>query len=274
MATYAIGDIQGCYHELRLLLNKINFNPNCDQLWLAGDLVSRGPKSLEVMQCLYDIQDSCVAVLGNHDLHLLATYYHHGKVSKRDKLEPLLKSNEAESMMQWLLTQPMAHYDSDFNLLMSHAGVPPAWDLAQTLASAYELEMVLTNAKKRQKYFKKMYGNEPHDWHDNLKKIDRLRFTTNALTRMRFCHTDGSLDLRSKGAPSSQASDLIPWYRFQKKLLQQTGLVFGHWAALNGKVKTENLYALDTGCVWGNKLTALRLEDKKRFSVKAHRKWA
>ncbi len=274
MATYAIGDIQGCYHELKLLLKKIQFDPNRDQLWLAGDLVSRGPKSLEVLQLLYDIQDSCIAVLGNHDLHLLANYHLDGKFNAKDKLKKLLKSSELESLLHWLASQPMAYYDPDFKMLMSHAGVPPGWDLEQTLASAFELEMVISDPEKAKKFYRKMYGNKPQHWSVDLKKLQRLRFTTNALTRMRFCDLNGNLDLLRKGAPSKRYKKYKPWYEFQTKLLKKTGLIFGHWAALNGGVKIPNLYALDTGCVWGNKLTALRLEDKKRFQVKALRKWA
>ncbi len=274
MATYAIGDIQGCYHELRLLLKKIQFNPNCDQLWLAGDLICRGPKSLEVLEFLYDIQDACIVVLGNHDLHLLATYELGGRFNKKEKLSKLLASNRCDQLLAWLTTQPMAHYDRDLGFLMTHAGVPPGWDLEQTLASAYELEEALQKPKQRIKFFSKMYGNSPRNWSENLKKTKRLRFTTNALTRMRFCHLDGSLDFSHKGAPSKRYKKYQPWYAFHKELLQETGLVFGHWAALNGKVKIPNLHALDTGCVWGNKLTALRLEDKKKFHVKALKKWA
>lgn len=274
MATYAIGDIQGCYHELRLLLKKIHFNPNSDQLWLAGDLVSRGPKSLEVLQFLYDHQDACTAVLGNHDLHLLANYHLGRKPNPKDKLKPLMKSSDKEELMEWLISQPLAYYDGDFKMLMTHAGVPPGWDLEQTLANAFEAETTLANPNKRKKYFKKMYGNEPATWDKTLKKYDRLRFTTNALTRMRFCDLDGNLDFVKKGAPSKRFKYYKPWYKFQKKLLKETGVVFGHWAALNGKAKNKNLFALDTGCVWGNKLTALRLEDKKQFQVKALRKWA
>ncbi len=274
MATYAIGDIQGCYHELRLLLNKIQFNPNSDQLWLAGDLVSRGPNSLEVLQFLYDHQDVCTAVLGNHDLHLLACYHLGKKTNPKDKLKKLLKSAECHQLLSWLGTQPMAYYDKDLKFLMTHAGVPPGWNLEQTLASAYELEAVLRKPEKRKKYFKKMYGNEPIAWTEQLKKHDRLRFTTNALTRMRFCDLEGNLDLVRKGAPSKRYKHFKPWYKFQKILLKETSLIFGHWAALNGKVAKKNLYALDTGCVWGNKLTALRLEDKQYYSVKALRKWS
>lgn len=274
MATYAIGDIQGCYHELRLLLNKVNFNPNNDQLWVAGDLVSRGPKSLEVLQFLYDHQDVCTPVLGNHDLNLLANYHLERKPNSKDKLKPLFKSQECETLLEWLISQPMAYYDKDFKMLMTHAGVPPAWDLQQTLASAFELEVVLAEPKKRKKYFKKMYGNQPVQWTPELKKMQRLRFTTNALTRMRFCDLEGNLDLIKKGAPSKRFKYFKPWYKFQKSLLKETAIIFGHWAALNGRVKKKNLYALDTGCVWGNHLTALRLEDKKLFQVKALRKWA
>ncbi len=274
MATYAIGDIQGCYQEFRLLLKKIKFNPNHDQLWLAGDMVSRGPKSLEVLQYIYDNQDVCTAVLGNHDLHLLASYHLDKKLNPKDKLKSLIKSPECDALLAWLISQPIAYYDKELKTLMTHAGVPPKWDLDKTLANAFELENVLLKGSKRIKYFKSMYGNEPVAWSKNLKKQERLRFTTNALTRMRFCDKQGSLNLAEKGSPNSKNKKLKPWYKFKKQLLKETTLVFGHWAALNGEAKTKNLYALDTGCVWGNKLTALRLEDKKYFTVKAVQKWS
>ncbi|NVK23161.1 MAG: symmetrical bis(5'-nucleosyl)-tetraphosphatase [Kangiellaceae bacterium] len=273
MANYAIGDIQGCYDELRLLLNKIKFNPAQDTLWLAGDLVSRGPKSLQTLQYLYQIQDSCEIVLGNHDLHLLAAFYTGRKIAKRDKLHSLLEHQECKTLSKWLRKQSMAIYDEQLNCLMTHAGVPPAWDLELTLACAYELETVLSRKNSAITFFEQMYGNNPHQWSEKHKGIKRLRFITNGLTRMRFCHNDGSLDLSSKSSPGKQHKGLIPWYHLSD-INQQVHVVFGHWAALNGKARKHNIHAIDTGCVWGGKLTALRLEDMKRFSVKALRKWA
>lgn len=274
MATYAIGDIQGCYDELRLLLTKINFQEGVDQLWLVGDLVSRGPKSLEVLQYLYKIQDSCVVVLGNHDLHLLACYRLGKKPNKKDKLKPLFASEDCSKLLAWLQTQPIAYYDKELKTLMVHAGVPPQWDLEQTLAASYELESVLSKDKKAVKFFKNMYGNTPKYWSSELKPSKRLRFATNAMTRMRFCKLDGGLDMLHKGKPTKRFKKYRPWYEFKTDMLEDTHIVFGHWAALNGNTTIPNLYALDTGCVWGNKLTALRLEDKKFFQVKALRKWA
>lgn len=273
MATYAIGDIQGCYDEFRLLLSKVQFNPAKDRLWLAGDLVSRGPSSLEVLNYVYAHQDLVDIVLGNHDLHLLATYYNQSKLPKKDDLNRVLKANNCHQLMTWLRKQSLAVYDRSLDFLMTHAGVPPEWDLNQTLACAYELEEVLAEEDSAIDFFKHMYGNKPDHWNKKLQGIDRLRFITNALTRMRFCHQHGSLDFKSKSKPGKQSKGLSPWFELSN-IGQETRIVFGHWAALEGKAKMKNIYAIDTGCVWGNKLTALRLEDQKRFHVKALRQWA
>lgn len=273
MATYAIGDIQGCFDEFRLLLAKIHFDPKKDTLWLAGDLVSRGPSSKQVLEFVYQHRHSCQLVLGNHDLHLLAAYYTGRKTSARDKLGAILECDSRHKILRWLRKQPVALYDEKLNALMTHAGIPPQWDLELTLACAYELEEVLAKKSTAIAFFEQMYGNEPHAWSPNLTGIKRLRFITNALTRMRFCHKDGSLDLSSKSAPGKQKSGLKPWYKLTN-LDQDISIIFGHWAALNGKAPKDNLYALDTGCVWGGKLTALRLEDKELFRVKALKKWA
>ncbi|AOE48924.1 symmetrical bis(5'-nucleosyl)-tetraphosphatase [Kangiella sediminilitoris] len=273
MATYAIGDIQGCYDEFRLLLSKINFNPTHDRLWLAGDLVNRGPKSLEVLNYAYDHQDVMDIVLGNHDLHLLAVYYTEAKLPKKDDLNRILKADNCKTLMKWLRRQNLAVYDKSHDFLMTHAGVPPEWDLNLTLACAYELEEVLSAKDTAKDFFQHMYGNKPSHWDKKLKGIDRLRFITNALTRMRFCHQHGALDFKSKSTPGKQDKGLSPWYELSN-IGQETRVVFGHWAALEGKANAKNIYAIDTGCVWGNKLTALRLEDQKRFHVKALRRWA
>ena len=273
MATYAIGDIQGCYEEFRLLLGKIQFNPRKDRAWLAGDLVSRGPKSLEVLNYVYDHQDQFDIVLGNHDLHLLATYYTDSKLPKKDDLNRILEADNAPELMKWLRKQPLAVYDKSLDFLMTHAGVAPGWDLTQTLACAYELEQALNKKDSAIDYFQHMYGNKPNHWKKSLNGIERLRFITNTFTRMRFCHQNGSLDFKSKSTPGKQAKGLSPWYELSD-IGQQTQVVFGHWAALEGKAKAKNIYAIDTGCVWGGNLTALRLEDQKRFSIKALRKWA
>ncbi|MCW8857858.1 MAG: symmetrical bis(5'-nucleosyl)-tetraphosphatase [Kangiella sp.] len=268
MATYAIGDIQGCYDEFRLLLKKIQFNPAHDTLWLAGDLVNRGPKSLQVLQFAYEHQDACQLVLGNHDLSMLASYYTKAKLPKKSELNAIFAADNIKKLMKWLRKQPMAIYDKNLNVLMTHAGVPPQWDLKTTLACAYELESVLSKKETAKDFFKHMYGNKPALWNPKLEGIERLRYITNAFTRMRFVHHDGTLDFKSKSSPGKQAKGLFPWYELTD-IGHQTRVVFGHWAALNGKCPTPNLHALDTGCVWGNKLTALRLEDEKRFRVKA-----
>jgi len=273
MATYAIGDIQGCYDEFRLLLNKIQFNPATDRVWLAGDLISRGPKSLEVLNYVYQHQENFEIVLGNHDLHLLAVYYTNGKLPKKDDLNTILHAENCSKLMKWLRKQPIAVYDKSLDFLMTHAGVAPGWDLNQTLACAFELEHALDKKDTATDFFQHMYGNKPNHWHKKLCGIERLRFITNAFTRMRFCHQDGSLDFKSKSTPGKQAKGLQPWYELSN-IGQETRVVFGHWAALSGKAKEKNIYAIDTGCVWGDRLTALRLEDQQRFHVKALRKWA
>lgn len=273
MATYAIGDIQGCYDEFRLLLGQIQFDPSKDRLWLAGDLVSRGPKSLEVLNYVYQHQEQFEIVLGNHDLHLLASYYTNSKLPKNDDLNRILEADNVKALMKWLRKQPLAVYDKQLDFLMTHAGVAPGWDLDQTLACTFELEQTLQNKDSAIDFFQHMYGNKPNHWKKNLKGIERQRFITNAFTRMRFCHQDGSLDFKSKSTPGKQAKGLSPWYELSD-IGQETQVVFGHWAALEGQAQANNIHAIDTGCVWGNTLTALRLEDKKRFHVKALRQWA
>lgn len=278
MATYAIGDIQGCFDEFCLLLEKIEFNPAQDTLWLAGDIVSRGPKSLEMLEYAYAHQAHCKIVLGNHDLHLLACYYSHKKTKPKEKLESLLQAEGVDNLLNWLRKQPMVLYDEKLDFLMTHAGVPAAWDLEQSLQNAQLLEQVLRNKSSAVEFFKVMYGNQPDQWQANLQGHDRLRYITNGLTRMRFCSEDGGLDFADKCAPKTlakQQKKLLPWYQLDLAVTKQTRLLFGHWATLEGELQgaspaiKEKIFPLDTGCIWGGNLTALRLEDLQSFSVKA-----
>ncbi len=266
MATYAVGDIQGCFSDLLKLLDKMKFDWDKDKLWVCGDLVNRGPQSLNVVQYLYQYRDRVRIVLGNHDLHLLAVANGIGDMKFKDTFRGLL-SPQNQHLIEWLYQQPLAHYSEKWNTLMVHAGVGPDWNLKQTLKYADEISSVLKDPKKRLEYFASMYGNEPDTWSPKLKGVDRWRYITNALTRMRFCYPDGRLDMLNKSAPGKQPSDLVPWFILRLKLEKKVRVVFGHWAALEGKLSNKRFEALDTGKVWGGHLTAMNLKTRERFCV-------
>lgn len=266
MSTYAIGDVQGCFEELQLLLKKIQFKPQQDQLWFVGDLVNRGPDSLAVLRYLIDIQDSIKVVLGNHDLHLLALAAGIEAIKRQDTLEQVLAANDVNELLNWLRAQPLIHYDSHFDIVMTHAGIYPYWSLAQTQVYAAEVTQQLQQPDYVQ-FLAAMYGNEPIIWNEKLTGNDRWRFIINALTRMRFCSLRGELDLKTKEGLAQQPKGYLPWFKIPQRTANQHTIVFGHWAALNGVTHESKVLALDTGCAWGNELTALRLEDRKRFSV-------
>ncbi|MCV6588260.1 MAG: symmetrical bis(5'-nucleosyl)-tetraphosphatase [Marinobacterium sp.] len=262
MATYAVGDIQGCYDELRQLLEIIQFNEQ-DTLWVAGDLVNRGPRSLETLRFLKSLGEQTVIVLGNHDLHLLAVYYGSVERKRSDTLNELLDAPDVAELMDWLRNQKLAVYDEANNWFMSHAGLPPVWSAQQAVKYASEVEMMISS-HLAQGYFDNMYGNQPTLWDKHLMGWDRLRTITNYLTRMRFCDTNGQLDFKAKGGLESQPNGYLPWFR-QPRKDTHVQVLFGHWAALEGRTETINVFALDTGCVWGNALTAMRLEDQQLF---------
>lgn len=273
MATYVVGDIQGCYKPLRRLLRSADFQPSADKLWCVGDLVNRGPKSLETLRFLRDIHDTVSVVLGNHDLHFLALYYGCApdSVSSRHTLHDLLEAPDCDDLAHWLRHQPLARYDSAVtdgqprNYLMVHAGVAPQWTLHQALALAAEVEHALQGPNFRD-YLSAMYGNQPDRWRDDLAGQDRLRLITNYLTRMRFCDSMGTLNLEIKEGASKAPAGFRPWYEFEQ-LTPEVAILFGHWAALQGVTNRPHVYALDTGCVWGRELTMMRLEDHKLFRV-------
>lgn len=267
MATYAIGDIQGCYQTLQKLLNKIQFHPDKDTLWLAGDLINRGPDSLETLKFLYQHRDSVQCVLGNHDLHFLAVESGVRKATRKDTFDPILNSNMRKKLVFWLTRQPLLHLDKSLNFAMVHAGLLAQWKLKQSLKYATEVSNYIQSSE-RKLFFAAMYGDQPDRWDKKLGGLERLRFITNVLTRMRYVYADGSLELDYKGEPGTQPHGLIPWFEADIKI-KKTNLVFGHWASLQGKCQPSNLFALDTGCVWGGYLTALRLEDKKLFSCRS-----
>lgn len=271
MSTYVVGDIQGCYKALRKLLKKIDFSPANDTLWCAGDLVNRGPKSLETLRYLSDSDASIRVVLGNHDLHFIAIFEGCAPARGKDSLDELLAAPDCEALCDWLRQKDMAYYDSVETkkgpeyFLMVHAGVAPGWSLKKTLKLAAEVELALQGPDYKE-FLTAMYGNEPIRWSDSLSGQDRLRTITNYLTRVRFCDDIGSLRLDIKEGLCAAPKGFRPWYEYQK-ITPETSILFGHWAALEGETNTEHVYALDTGYVWGRELTAMRLEDKKRFSV-------
>jgi len=268
MPTYAIGDLQGCYQELQDLLDKINFNNSRDQLWFTGDLVNRGPESLK---CLRFVKENhAITVLGNHDLYLLAVANGYGNIKGHDTIQEIIDSPDKEELFAWLLQQPLMHRDEDLGYVLVHAGLPPQWQVEAAATYAKELEDVLQSDHAND-FFSHMYGNQPDLWSEHLAEGERLRFIANGFTRIRFCHANGSLDFSEKGTPGMSTNTLIPWYRMDNRLSHGCPILFGHWASL-GVAKNEDfvgasVFPLDTGCVWGRELTAMRLEDKKIFRV-------
>lgn len=267
MSIYAIGDIQGCFAEFQALLQHIQFDPRQDTLWFTGDLVNRGPHSLEVLRFIKALGDQHITVLGNHDLHLLALAFDSKNPHKGDTLDAILSAPDCSELMDWLRHRPLLHFDKSSGYIMTHAGLAPSWTPHQAALLAHEVESVLRGDSPHF-FLKNMYGNEPCHWNDHLSGMERLRCIVNYLTRMRFCHVDGRLDLSYKGEIGGKPKDLIPWFDVPDRANANTKIIFGHWAALGGKTDAPNVYALDTGCVWGNNLTAMRLEDERRFCVK------
>ena len=258
MAVYAIGDIQGCFDELQALLAQIGFDRQKDRLWFTGDLVNRGPKSLETLRFVKGLGERAVTVLGNHDLHLLAVAFGYGKKLAKDTLKPILQAEDGEALIHWLRHRPVLHHDPQLGYLMVHAGLPPQWDLATTKACAHELEQVLRGDDYLD-FIANMYGNKPKRWKESLSGIDRLRFITNAFSRTRYCRADGALDFKAKGAPGDQPDGLIPWFEVPGRKSRDLRIVFGHWSTL-GVGEKANTLALDGGCLWGGQLVAARID--------------
>ena len=233
MATYAIGDIQGCYQQLKSLLNKINFNTDRDSLWFTGDLINRGPDSLETLRFIYSIRDNISVVLGNHDLHLLATAYHHKHPGKKDTLAEMLDAPDLFILLDWLRQQPLIHHDSDLDVAMLHAGIHPKWSIDRAIKLSREVEETIQDYKKHLGFYQHMYGDKPHDWSDDLTGWTRLRYITNAFSRMRYCDPTGSLALNPKGAPGTQPEGYLPWYEVKERVSRDTRIIFGHWSTLD-----------------------------------------
>ncbi len=266
MTTYAIGDLQGCYEELQRLLATLKFDPTADHLWLTGDLVNRGPRSLECLRFVKGLGDRAVTVLGNHDLHLLAVAMT-GERKRRDTLDEVLAAPDRDELLGWLRKQRLAHHDARFGLLI-HAGVLPQWDLEKVLALAREAESLLRSDRGEEFLKGRMYGDEPSAWSEELRGWDRLRLIINAFTRMRYCTDEGAIALDFKGTPGEQPPGLRPWFAMQARKTAGIEIAFGHWSTL-GRVRWQKhrVRGLDTGAVWGGKLTAVRLDDGRAFSV-------
>ena len=256
MATYAIGDLQGCYESLLRLLDKLHFDKTKDTLWFAGDLVNRGSDSLATLRFVKSLGDSAITVLGNHDLHLLAIA-HDVKTTRSPDLKRILDAEDRDELLHWLSTRPLLHHDSRLNYTLTHAGIYPFWTLKQTQNYAAELENELKNNLNN--FLNNMYGNKPDKWNDSLTGFERLRFICNCFTRMRFCKKDGTLDFTSKGVPGTIPEGTLPWFEIPNRKTINEKLLFGHWSTL-GIINKENVYALDTGCVWGGKLTAVQID--------------
>jgi bis(5'-nucleosyl)-tetraphosphatase (symmetrical) len=258
MSTYVVGDIQGCLQPLKCLLKKVSFNPDKDVLWSVGDIVNRGPRCLKTLRFLYDMRDNLVLVLGNHDLHLLAVAAGVRPPNRSDTLEKILKAPDKEKLLTWLLHRPLLHHEHGFTLV--HAGIPPQWSIEEAASRAREVEAVLQSPACIE-FFKHMYGNEPLVWSDELTGMTRLRVITNYLTRMRFCTSQGVLDLDSKGpSPDLGKVAVSAWFSHPRRKTAKDRILFGHWASIEGQTDHPNAIGLDTGCVWGGALSLYELE--------------
>ena len=270
MSTYAIGDIQGCYSELQNLLNEINFDERRDELWFVGDLVNKGPKSLQTLRFIKALGVNAKITLGNHDLHLLAVAKNIQPLLKKDTIQEILAADDVEELIDWLKSRPLLITDDNLNFTMVHAGLPPQWSLENAKEFAKECELIL-QSEKINKLLAEMYGDTPNIWVNSLQDYAKQRFIINCFTRIRFCNSDGMLDFDTKVAPGKQNTSLIPWYSLPNRKTKDNKIIFGHWSTVHigneKNFKQYNVYPIDTGCLWGGRLTAMRLEDEKIFSV-------
>lgn len=258
MATYAIGDVQGCYTALRQLLDTLVFDPDHDRLWFTGDLVNRGPESLAVLRFIHALGERAVTVLGNHDLHLLAVAYGGARLRARDTLAEVLTAPDRETLLTWLRQQPLLHHDAALGITMVHAGLPPQWTLAQAQDYAAEVSQAL-RGPSYQDFCTYVPAAAPTQWSSTLGRWERLGYITRCLTQLRFCDPYGRLAEDSSGPPGTQPPPYLPWFAIPQRASADCHVVFGHWAAL-GRYQAPGIDALDSGCVWGGALTALCLE--------------
>lgn len=260
MAIYAVGDIQGCCDEFEALLAQLRFDPDSDRLWITGDLVNRGPRSLDVLRRVKGLGAAAITVLGNHDLHLLAAALAPGEPLKPgDTLGLIFTAPDRDELLMWLRSLPLLHHDATLGYTMIHAGLPPQWDLAGASTCAAELEEALRDDARCLELFTHMYGDRPNRWSEDLRGVERLRFITNCFTRLRFCRTDGRLELKYKGKVDSAPAGIVPWFRVPQRRSRSLRIVCGHWSAL-GYHDGDGVLSIDTGCVWGGKLCAVRLD--------------
>ena len=261
MAIYAIGDVQGCYAELCRLLEKINFDEAADTLWFCGDLVNRGPQSLQTLRFVKSLGSRAVTVLGNHDLHLLAAYHGVKKIGEKSSLNTILESPDCDELMAWLQSRPILHYDAAMETLLVHAGIHPAWSLTEARLLAQELEAVL-GGETSKAFFQHMYGDQPDTWSDQLEAMDRWRCITNIFTRMRFFDSRQKLNFSAKGSPTQHAGEgLIPWFELESALAPHIRVLFGHWSTLAVGSYGRHI-ALDGGCVWGGRFAAISIDNE------------
>lgn len=267
MTQYVIGDIQGCLAELNKLLAELAFNPGKDTLWFTGDLVNRGPQSLQTLRLIYQ-NDGCMqTVLGNHDLHLLALNYGYGKIKRSDTISDILIAPDKNQLLGWLEQQPLMLQQHDF--VMVHAGIWPEWSITQAQALAHEVENELHTSPAD--FFAQMYGNQPDCWHADLQGAERLRFITNVFTRMRALTKKGQLDFDYKSTLAQMPADLIAWFQADHRHNTDKTILFGHWSAL-GLYRGQNVICLDTGALWGGSLTALNLDDLSTTQIPSQTK--
>ncbi|HEY0953779.1 MAG TPA: symmetrical bis(5'-nucleosyl)-tetraphosphatase [Roseateles sp.] len=261
--NYLIGDVQGCCDALQRLLLRLDFSPSRDRLWLLGDLINRGPASLATLRTLIGLGDAATCLLGNHDLHLLAAHHGVRRPHGGDTLDDILSAPDRAALMDWLRHQRMAVFEAGW--LMVHAGVVPQWTRDDVLALAAEVEAVLRGPDVPD-FLQAMYGNEPSRWSAELRGNDRLRFTVNALTRLRFCAADGEMDFKTKDGAGAAPAGFMPWFDVPGRRTADTPVAFGHWSTL-GLVNRPGLLALDTGCVWGGRLSAARVLDGAALEI-------
>jgi bis(5'-nucleosyl)-tetraphosphatase (symmetrical) len=269
MATYAVGDLQGCLTPLQELLKQVNFNWENDQLWLTGDLINRGGQSLSTLRFVHQHRDNIITILGNHDLHLLAIAEGVKQPSPSDTLNNILKASDRDVLLEWLRHRPLLHHDNKMKITMVHAGIPPQWSVKKALKRAQEVEKILRSRQYR-RFFENMYGNKPNGWKKGMSDTERWRVITNYFTRMRFCSAEGKLELTAKQGMDQSPEGYLPWFAHSHRKTHNDRILFGHWAALEGHTGNPNAIALDTGYVWGKAMTMIRLEDLKIFRVEYH----
>ena len=263
MATYAIGDVQGCFDELTALLESIGFDRDKDRLWFVGDLVNRGPASLATLRFVRDLGERALTLLGNHDLHLLAVAHGFARMRADDTLAEVIAAPDRDSLLEWLRCRSMLHVDA--NHVLVHAGLLPQWDIAKAKALAEEVETELRGPRYLE-FLSQLYGSRPDRWSEGLRGIDRLRVIVNAMTRLRFCTAEGVMEFNTKGETDAAPPGYFPWFEIPGRKSADRTVVCGHWSALGLRI-APNLIALDSGCVWGGALSAIRLEDRRLYQV-------